>query len=73
MGFSYQMVTKEINEILEITGLMKTAAYEAGLHSMNGREELCQTKLEDFKARSKEVNKLITALNNKIEYLGHQP
>lgn len=72
MGFSYQMVTKELNEILEITGLMKTAAYEAGLHSLNGNEELCKTKIGDFKARAKEVSKLMTALDNKIEYLGHQ-
>ncbi len=71
-SFSYQMVTKEINEILELTSLMKTAAYEAGLHSASGNEPMCETKLADLKARAKEVSKLMTQLDHKIEYIKHQ-
>lgn len=72
MNFSYQMVTKEINEILEITTLLKTAAYEAGIHSMNGNETMCETKLVDLKARLKEASKLVTNLDNQIEYIKNQ-
>jgi hypothetical protein len=66
------MVTKEINEIFEHTTLAKTAAYEAGLHSGAGNEQLCEAKIADLKARMKEIQRMMTQLDHKIEYIKNQ-
>lgn len=70
--FTYQMVAKELNEILDQATLLKTAAYEAGLHAMKSNDSMCETKLEDIKARSRDVAKLLLQLDNQIEYIRNQ-
>lgn len=70
--FTYQMVAKELNEILDVASLAKTAAYETMIHASTANDAMCETKMEDLKLRIREVNKMLTLLDSKIEHIKNQ-
>lgn len=70
--FSYQMVSKEINEIFDIVSVSKSAAYEAMIHSQSGNDSMCEVKMKDLDTRIKEVMKQLTQLRTKIDYMKSQ-
>lgn len=70
--FTYQLVAKEIDEIFSLVTMARTTAYEAMTHSNGANDHMCETKLQDLKARSKELQKLLSTLDTKIEYIKNQ-
>ena len=70
--FTYQMVAKEINEIMDQASLAKSAAYEALVHAQTPNDPMCETKLADLEARNLEVTKLLKQLKSKMDYMRNQ-
>ncbi len=63
------MVAKEIEELLTQATYAKTAAYEAMIHASSANDAMCQAKMSDLESFSKGLEKKLSDLRNKIEYL----
>jgi hypothetical protein len=70
--FTFQMISLELNGIFDVATVIKSDAYQAMVHATNVNDSMCETKLADLESKTRELNKLLQELRQKMDFLKSQ-
>ena len=69
MAFSYKLVQLEIEELMQIAALAKSASYQTVVNLSQNKEDLTAVKIQELEKHAVDLNTKLSELKRKIRQI----